>query len=66
MRKEKLTGQIMVHLPDSAAMQIRSLAEMKGETAGGYVRELINAHLDEKQRHFELMRQVFSSPDNDQ
>ena len=66
MPKEKLNDQIMVHLPDSAAMQVRVLAEMKGETAGGYVRDLINAHLDEQQRHFELMQRAFSTRTNDQ
>ncbi|MGB1951689.1 MAG: hypothetical protein ACPHQ9_13030 [Marinobacter sp.] len=56
---EKLTGQIMVHLPDSAERQIKRLAEIEGQRASEYVRDLIMSHLAEKERQFQLMSEVF-------
>jgi len=63
---EKLTGQVMVHLPESAERQIKRLAEIEGQKAGEYVRHLISNHLQEKQRQFQLMQEVFSAQKNDQ
>ena len=56
---EKLTGQVMVHLSESAEQQIKRLAGIDGQKAGEYVRGIITDHLLEKQRQFELMQEVF-------
>ena len=62
---EKLTGQIMVHLSETAERQIKRLAEIEGDKAGEYVRELVMTHLAEKERQFQLMSEVFSDPQKD-
>ena len=48
---EKLTSQIMVHLPESAERQIKGLASIEGQKSGEFVRQII-------------MQEVFGKPEN--
>lgn len=63
---EKLTGQVMVHVPDTAERQVKALAAIKGQRASEYVRDLIMKHLDEQERQFQLMSEVFGDKQNGQ
>jgi len=65
MPKESLDDQIAVHISSSKAIQIRAIAEMQGETASAYIRDLIEQHLAEKHHQFQRMQRVFGSQKND-
>jgi hypothetical protein len=58
---EKLTGQVMTHLPESAEKQLKGLARIDGVKASEYARKIILRHLREKQRQFQLMHEVFGT-----
>jgi len=63
---EKLTGQVMAHIPGSAEKQLKGLAMIEGVKPSEYVRDLIMTHLREKQRQSQLMHEVFGSDELDQ
>lgn len=62
---EKLTSQIMVHLPETAERKAKALAAIEGQKASEYVRDLIMSHLAEKERQFQLMSEVFGDKGNE-
>lgn len=57
----KLLGHLATHVTDEAEEQIKALADLAGLSPSEYLRELIMAHLAEKQRQFQSMHRIFGS-----
>lgn len=62
MTKPKLQGQVTTHLSDEDARAFTGLADMSGQTVSQYLRNLIEEHLADKRREYQLMHDIFSSP----
>lgn len=62
--RDKLISQIAVHLSDTEKRQISGLAEITGQSASQYVRNLIITHLSEKRAQCQIMRDLFDLPEN--
>ncbi len=61
MNKPKLMGQVTTHMSDADARALAGLADIAGQTTSQYLRELIEMHLQERRREYELMQEVFGS-----
>lgn len=58
---EKLLDEMTFKLTGDAKRRLQGLAEADGLTASELVRRLIEAHLDERERHFRALVSIFGA-----
>ncbi len=56
---EKLLDEMTFKITTDAKRRLQGLAEADGLTASELVRRLIEAHMDERERHFRALASIF-------